>query len=158
MDGGHVVVAFQEFLEWVVPFWTWVGLRRGPLGPRSLGDTFQCSRVVVGGPEGPVDVAGSFRSPNIAVRGPGGPVGVGSPFQSPTIAATGPWGSRLLWGLPLRLVLAPTAPEGPRAHVSCQDSRGIRVGARDVRRAPYYYYVVGYSGICAGGQVQSQFP
>ena len=121
------------------------------------GTRFSARASSWGGPEGPVGVAGSFRSPNIAVRGPGGPVGVGSPFQSPTIAATGPWGPRLLWGLPLRLVLAPTAPEGPRAHVSCQESRGIRAGARDVRRAPYYY-VMGYSGICAGGQVQSQFP
>ena len=56
---------------------------------------------------------------------------------------------------PLCIVLTP--PEGPRAHVLCQGSRGIGAGARDVRRAPYYC-VVGYSGICAGGQVQSQFP
>ena len=157
MDGGHVVVVSPEFLDLVVPFWTCVGLQRGPQGPRSLGATFQCSLAVVGGPEGPVGIGSPFRSPNIAARGLGGPVGVGSPFQSPTIAATGPWGPCLLWGLPLRLVLALTAPEGPRAHVSCQDSRGMRAGARDVHRAPYYY-VVGYSGICAGGQVQSQFP
>ena len=34
---------------------------------------------------------------------------------------------------------------------------GPHSGARDVRRAPYYYEV-GYSGIYVGGQVQSQFP
>ena len=115
-------------------FCSWACLRRGPQGPHSLGGTFQCSRDAAEGPEGPVGVGGSFQSPNIDAKGPQGPC--------------------LLWGLHLRLVLAPAAPEGPRAHVSCQDSRGMRAGARDARRAPYYY-TVGYSGICAGGQAQS---
>ena len=115
-------------------FCSWACLQRGPQGPRSLGGTFQCSRDVVEGLEGPVGIGGSFQLPNITTKGP----------QDPC----------LLWGLHLRLVSALTAPQDPRALVSCQDLWGMRAGARDVRRAPYYY-VVGYSEICAGGQVQS---
>ena len=35
---------------------------------------------------------------------------------------------------------------------------GVGAGARDVRRACYYYGMVGYSGICVGGYQVSLFP
>ena len=130
---------------------------KGSAGSALAGGHFSVLARCRGGPEGSVGAGGSFQSPNIAARGPKGPIDIGGSFQSPNIAARGSQGPRLLRGLHLRLVLAPTAPQGPRAIVSCQDSWGMRAGARDVRRDPCYY-VVGYSGICAGGQVQSQFP
>ena len=87
-------------------------------------------------------------------KGLGGPINVGDSFQSPHVDEKGPQGPHLLWAPHLGLVLASTGPEGPRMFVSCQDLWGIRTGVRDVCRAPYYY-VMGYSGIYAGGQVHS---
>ena len=84
----------------------------------------------------------------------GVPLAFGALFQSPHVNAKSSQDPHLLWGPNVGLVLASTGSEGPRAFVSCQYLRGIRTGTRDVRRAPYYY-VVGYSEICAGGQVQS---
>ena len=101
--------------------------------------------------------------------------GADGPLLELGLHANGSIGSALAWGhwgVPLALgalfgrhtsvpnfglVLASTGPEGPCTFVSCQDSLGVRPGARDVRRAPYYY-VLGYSGIYVGEQVQSQFP
>ena len=88
------------------------------------------------------------------VLGLGGPFDVAGSFQAPFVVAKDPEGPHLLGGPHPGLVLALTGPEGPHVFVSCQDLWGMRTGARDVRRVPYYY-VVGYSGIYAGGQVQS---
>ena len=86
-------------------------------------------------------------------RGPEGPRSLGGTFQLPVVVAKGLEGPYLIMGPSPGLVLAVTGPEGPRVFVSCQNLRGIwgiRTGARDVRRDPYYY-VVGYSGIYAEG-------
>ena len=56
------------------------------------------------------------------------------------VVVKGSKGSHLLVGPNLGLVLVATGLEGPRAFVSCQNLWGIwgiRIGARDVRRAPY---------------------
>ena len=90
-------------------------------------------------------------------RGPEDPHLLGGTFQLPVVIAKGPEGPYLLVVPNPGLVLAATGLEGPHVFVSCQNVWGtweIRTGARDVRRTPYYY-VVGYSGIHAGGQVQS---
>ena len=134
---GHVMAVAPEFVGKVDLFWSQVCLQRGPQGPRSPEGTVQCSLGVAKGLGGPIDVGGSF--------------------QSPYVGAKGPLGPHLLWVPHLGLVLASMGPQGPRVLVSCHDLWGVRIGTRDVRRAPYYY-VVGYSGIYAGGQVQSYFP
>ena len=90
-------------------------------------------------------------------RDPEAPRSLENTFQLPVFVAKGPESPHLLMGSNPGLILAATGPEGPRVFVSCQNlwgMWGIRTEAQDVRRAPYYY-VMGYSGIYAGGQVQS---